>query len=220
MSGPLLLLSAPLLAHNVAATDGAFLSTTSGAHPGVFSYLGAKHMVTGVDHVLFLLGAVFYLSSVRELVLLASAFTVGHSLTLVTGVLAEWPVSEVLIDALIGLSVSYKAWDNLRHGGTFRSTLPWIVLAIGLLHGLGLASKLSAFALDPAARLANLLAFNLGIELGQLLVLGGLLLLLGWWRSRPGFTREARWANYLLLLSGLLLCAAQLRIGLPGLTPS
>ncbi len=204
------LLGSEALAHNVAESDGAFVSSAAGVHFGVFAYLGGKHMITGADHLLFLAGVIFYLRRLADVALFATLFALGHSLTLLAGVLGGWQLNSHGVDAVIALSVIYKALHNL---GTIRqgqSTLRYAVFAFGLAHGLGLATKLQDLSLDPAAIVPNMLGFNLGVELGQLLALGAAWLALGFWRLRPGFAQHGRMANWLILVAGLVLLGDQL----------
>lgn len=213
------LLGSDALAHNVAESDGAFVSTAQGVHFGVFAYLGGKHMITGADHLLFLAGVVFYLRRLADVALFATLFALGHSLTLLAGVLAGWQLNSHGVDAVIALSVIYKALHNLGTISQGQSTLRYAVFAFGLAHGLGLATKLQDLSLDPAAIVPNMLGFNLGVELGQLLALGALWLALGFWRHRTGFAQQGRMANWLILIAGLVLLGDQLTpllVNVPG----
>jgi hypothetical protein len=179
-------------------------------------------MVTGYDHLLFLCGVLFYLARPLQVLHYVSLFALGHSLTLLTGVLLDLPVNPALIDAIIGFSVIYKAFENLdgfRSLG-LRSPAPHTaVFVFGLIHGLGLASRLQAFDMSANGLLANLLAFNVGVEIGQLLALTFIFLLLSRWRRRAGFQREARAANTVLLGAGFLLMFWQLSLWLLGSAP-
>ncbi|MNC00637.1 hypothetical protein D3C75_479680 [compost metagenome] len=210
----LLLSGAPeALAHGVAEGDKGFIQESSGMLLLPFVYLGAKHMVTGYDHLLFLIGVIFFLYRLKDVGLYVTLFALGHSLTLIAGVLGEVRIDAHVIDAIIGLSVVYKALDNL---GAFQR---WIgcqpdtrlaTLLFGLIHGFGLASKLLDFELGADGLVANLIAFNVGVELGQLLALGAILILMGYWRRRPGFWRHAYGANVALMSAGFLLMGYQL----------
>lgn len=178
-----------------------------------FLYLGAKHMFTGYDHVLFLVGVVFFLYRPGQVVLYVSLFTLGHSITLLVGVLAGWRVDPYLVDAIIGLSVVYKAFENmggLDGLGRFRPDARVAVFVFGLFHGLGLATRLTDLTLTDEGLLANLLSFNAGIELGQIAALSIVLLLLVGWRVRPGFAGQAFAANALLMTCGFVLAGNQL----------
>ena len=202
-----------LSAHGVSRRDAAFVATVTGPEPAPFAYLGAKHMVTGYDHLLFLVGVIFFLYRLKDVVTYVSLFTLGHSLTLLGGVLGDVRANAYLIDAVIGLSVVYKGFENI--GGFdrvlgFRPNTKIAVLTFGLFHGFGLATKLQELALPPSGLFANLLSFNVGVELGQVLSLGAVLTGLLYWRSRPGFNRHAFAANALLMMGGFLLVGYQL----------
>jgi hypothetical protein len=175
-------------------------------------YLGAKHMVTGYDHILFLIGVVFFLYRLKDVALYVSMFTIGHSLTLMGGVLTGTGMNPYLIDAIIGLSVVYKGVENV---GGFRKiglsiNAKLAVLIFGLFHGLGLASKLMDLSVSPNGLLANLIGFNLGVEVGQVIVLAIVVTLLNLWRSGPSFQKGAYAANMALIVAGLLLTGYQL----------
>jgi hypothetical protein len=208
-----LLLSPALLAHGVDANTQHFLSVNQGVAIGPFLYIGAKHMVTGYDHLLFLVGVIFFLFRVRDVLVYVSLFTLGHSLTLLFGVLKGINVNPYLIDAIIGLSIVYKAFDNL---GGFRQLLGFqpnnkvAVAVFGLFHGFGLATKLQDFALPQANLWKNLLAFNVGVEVGQFVALFFILIALGFWRRSPSFYTFATATNTLLMTGGLILFGYQL----------
>lgn len=194
-------------AHGVAAQDQNFLASTSGLHIGPFLYLGAKHMITGYDHLLYLAGVIFFLGRFRDVVTFVSLFAVGHSITLLIGVLAGLHVNAYVIDAIIGLSVSYKALENL---GVIRLMDPKsAVFGFGLIHGLGLSSKLQGPSLSPDGLVANMLAFNVGVEVGQALALTVLFGGLAWLRQRPDFSQTATNANVALFSAGLVFFGMQ-----------
>lgn len=178
-----------------------------------FIYLGAKHMVTGYDHLLFLVGVIFFLYRTSEVVKYVSLFTLGHSVTLLVGVWANIPANAYLIDAIIGLSVVYKGFENI---GGFeqafgrRFTPQIAVLVFGLFHGFGLATKLQELALPANGLFANLVAFNVGVEVGQGLALMGILIALSYWRTTPGFKRHAFATNTALMAGGFALMGYQL----------
>ena len=200
-------------AHGVSNRDAAFVRTVTGPAPAPFMYLGAKHMVTGYDHLLFLVGVIFFLYRTSEVVKYVSLFTLGHSVTLLLGVWANVPANAYLIDAIIGLSVVYKGFENI---GGFdqmfgrRINTQWAVLVFGLFHGFGLATKLQELQLPANGLFANLLSFNVGVELGQGLALTGILIALTWWRTRPGFARHAFATNTALMTGGFMLMGYQL----------
>lgn len=210
----LLLSGAPeALAHGVAEGDKGYIQESSGMLLLPFVYLGAKHMVTGYDHLLFLVGVIFFLYRLKDVGLYVTLFALGHSLTLLAGVLDEVRIDAHVIDAIIGLSVVYKALDNLGAFQRWFGCQPDTRLAtlfFGLIHGFGLASKLLDFELAADGLVANLIAFNVGVELGQLLALGAILILMGYWRRHPGFRRHAYGANVALMSAGFLLMGYQL----------
>lgn len=178
-----------------------------------FLYLGAKHMVTGYDHLLFLFGVIFFLYRLRDVTAYVTLFALGHSATLLFGVLSGTHVNAHLVDAIIGLSVVYKGLDNI---GAFRRLVGFqpdtklAVLVFGFFHGFGLATKLQDFALPREGLVANLVAFNVGVELGQVLALGVILIAMGYWRRTAGFREHAFAANVFLMASGFVLVGYQL----------
>lgn len=209
----LLVASGIAAAHGVAEGDKRFILDNPGAQVGPFLYLGAKHMVTGYDHLLFLVGVVFFLYRMRDVALYVSMFTLGHSATLLLGVFAGIHADAYLVDAVIGLSVVYKGFDNL--GGFqrilgFQPSTKAAVLVFGLFHGFGLATKLQEFELSGDGLVANILSFNVGVEIGQLLALGAILVLLSWWRTTKGFQRGAFVTNVALMAGGFILVGYQL----------
>ena len=201
------------LAHGVAEGDAGFIEQSRGVQLAPFVYLGAKHMVTGYDHLLFLFGVIFFLYRLRDVGIYVTLFAIGHSATLLYGVLSGSHVDPYLVDAIIGLSVVYKALDNL---GAYRR---WFgvqpdtraaVLIFGLFHGFGLATKLQDFTLDADGLVANILAFNVGVEIGQLLALTAILLAMDYWRRSAAFARQAFAANLLLMSAGFVLMGYQI----------
>jgi len=208
-----MLLATPLSAHGVAQDDAAFFLTNLGPAVGPFMYLGAKHMFTGYDHLLFLVGVLFFLYRLRDVVLYVSLFTLGHSVTLLAGVLFGVRANPFVIDAIIGLSVVYKAFDNLdglRRFLGFQPDTRLAVLVFGLFHGLGLATTLQETALSREGLVTNMLSFNVGVELGQIAALTGVIIALAYWRTREGFLRHAHVANTLLMAGGFTLVGYQL----------
>ena len=200
-------------AHGVAQDDAAFFLTNSGPAIGPFMYLGAKHMFTGYDHLLFLLGVLFFLYRLRDVVVYVSLFTLGHSLTLLAGVLWGIQANPFVVDAIIGLSVVYKAFDNMdgfrRYLG-FQPNTKYAVLTFGLFHGFGLATTLQEYTLSQAGLLTNMLSFNVGIELGQIFALTGVLIGLAYWRTREGFLKHAFVTNAALMVGGFILMGYQI----------
>ncbi len=201
------------LAHAVAAGDKGYIQEITGVHLIPFVYLGAKHMVTGYDHILFLLGVIFFLYRAKDIGLYVSLFALGHSTTMIFGVLYGVSVSAYLIDAIIGFSVVYKAFENM--GGFerllhIRPNTRAAVLVFGLCHGLGLATKLQEFALSREGLVINIVSFNIGVEIGQFLALTAILIAITVWRTRPGFLRHAFAANTALMTGGFILMGYQL----------
>ncbi len=204
-------LASDLLAHGVAAGDKDLI--TQGRQLAVFFYLGAKHMVTGYDHLLFLVGVIFFLYRLKEVALYVTLFAVGHSITLLYAVLSGTHVNPYLIDAIIGLSVVYKALDNLGFFTRLFGFQPDTRLAVwifGLFHGLGLGTKLQDFSLSTEGLVPNILAFNVGVELGQVLGLSAILIAMGFWRRSSGFHRHAFAANVIVMTCGFILAGYQL----------
>ena len=201
------------LAHAVAEGDKGFIQESSGVMVLPFIYMGAKHMITGYDHLLFLFGVIFFLYRLKDVGLYVTLFAVGHTVTLLLGVLAEINISSYVIDAIIGFSVVYKALDNL---GAFQRWFGYqpdtraATLIFGLLHGFGLATKIQEFEISSDGLIANLIAFNVGVEIGQLLALGGILILMGYWRRTASFWRHAYTANVAMMSAGFLLMGYQI----------
>ncbi len=208
-----LLLASDTFAHNVSKRDAAFVVSNHGAAIGPFLYLGAKHMVTGYDHLLFLVGVIFFLYKLKDVVAYVSLFTLGHSVTLLAGVLGGLHANSYIVDAIIGLSVVYKAFDNMdgfkRVFGVQPNT-KLAVLVFGLFHGFGLATKLQEFSLAPNGLVTNIVSFNVGVEIGQFLALAAVFIALSYWRTRPGFLKHAFLTNTLLMTGGFILVGYQL----------
>jgi HupE / UreJ protein len=200
-------------AHDVAEGDRAFIEQASGRQLIPYAYLGAKHMVTGYDHLLFLLGVIFFLYRMRQVVGYVTLFAVGHSVTLLYGVLTATRVNPYAVDAIIGLSVVYVALDNLgafRRWFGLRPNPQAAVLLFGLVHGFGLATKLQELTRSQEGMVANILAFNVGIELGQVAALGAILIAMTFWRRTSAFGRQAVAANVALMTAGFVLFGYQL----------
>ncbi|MCZ4339377.1 HupE/UreJ family protein [Shewanella colwelliana] len=206
-------LSTSLLAHGVDENTQAFLSVNRGVSILPFVYIGAKHMVTGYDHLLFLVGVIFFLFRGKDIAIYVSLFTLGHSITLLFGVLNDVQVNAYLIDAIIGFSIVYKGFDNL---GGFRRLFGHqpntkIAVAIfGLFHGFGLATKIQEFQLPDEGLVTNILAFNVGVEIGQFLALGVVLIIMSFWRQHRSYLTFSVATNTLLMSSGLMLVGYQL----------
>lgn len=208
-----LLVAGPAAAHGLGGKDAAFVAATQGADIVPFLYLGAKHMVTGYDHLLFILGVIFFLYRMKDVGLYVTLFSVGHSLTLLAGVLGKIEVNPFLVDAIIGLSVAYKAFDNLGGFRTLFGVQPnprVAVFGFGLIHGFGLATKLQALELPQNGLLTNMLSFNVGVEIGQLIALTLMLAVIIVWRSLPSYRRMSTAANVVIMTIGFVLIGFQL----------
>lgn len=202
-----LFVAANLFAHGVAQQDQGFLTGAAGIHLGPYTYLGAKHMVTGYDHILYLAGVIFFLGKLKDVALFVSLFALGHSITLLFGVLLSIHVNPYIIDAIIGLSVCYKALENLN---AIRFLNPkYMVFLFGLAHGFGLSSKLQDLSLSSDGLLTNMLAFNAGVELGQVIALSVLFSVFTWLRKQSNFDAMSQTINVLLFAAGLLLFGMQ-----------
>jgi hypothetical protein len=200
-------------AHNVSKRDASFVQSNKGAAIIPFMYLGAKHMVTGYDHLAFLVGVIFFLYKLKDIVQYVSLFTLGHSITLLAGVLGGIHANPYVIDAIIGLSVVYKAFDNMdgfKRLFGFQPNTKIAVLIFGLFHGFGLATKLQELDLAKNGLITNIVSFNVGVEIGQVLALTAVLIALTVWRTRSGFFRYAFATNTALMTVGLVLVGYQL----------
>ena len=207
------LFSVALAAHGMAKRDALFVQSINGPAIGPFLYLGAKHMVTGYDHLMFLVGVIFFLYRLKDVVQYVSLFTIGHSITLLAGVLGGIRANAYIVDAIIGVSVVYKAFENM--GGFdrlfgFRPNTRAAVTVFGLFHGFGLATKLQEFTISPSGLVTNILSFNVGVEIGQGLALTAVLIAIGYWRRHPGFLAHSLAANTVLMSGGFVLVGHQL----------
>lgn len=207
------LFNATTYAHGVAKGDKGYIQEITGVHIMPFVYLGAKHMFTGYDHILFLLGVIFFLYKLKHIGVYVSLFAVGHSSTMLLGVYFGTNISGYLIDAIIGLSVVYKALDNLgafqRWFGVQPNTKV-MTLVFGLFHGFGLATKIQEYELSRDGLIPNMLAFNVGVEIGQLLALAAILIVMSYWRRTDSFLRHAYTANVVMMTAGFMLIGYQL----------
>jgi hypothetical protein len=200
-------------AHGVSGKDAVFLQGLDGRAILPLMYLGAKHMVTGYDHLLFLVGVIFFLYRLKDVVQYVTLFTIGHSTTLLIGVLGGVRANPYIIDAIIGFSVVYKAFENM---GGFQRVFGYqpntrlAVLVFGFIHGFGLATKLQEFALSPNGLVANIFSFNIGVEIGQALALTAILIALTYWRNHSGFVRHSFATNAVVMSCGFLLIGYQL----------
>jgi len=201
------------LAHAVAEGDKGYIQEITGVNLIPFVYLGAKHMVTGYDHILFLFGVIFFLYRPKHIAIYVSLFAIGHSTTMLLGVYFNVGINSYIIDAIIGLSVVYKALDNM---GAFQRWLGFqpdtkaATLIFGLFHGFGLSSKILDYNISPDGLMPNLLAFNVGVEIGQLTALAMILIAMGFWRRTNSFWRHAYSANVVMMTAGFVLIGYQL----------
>ena len=209
----MLLWTDPVLAHAVTEGDKGYIQEISGVKIIPFIYLGAKHMVTGYDHILFLLGVIFFLHGMKQIAGYVSLFAIGHSTTMLLGVYFNFGINSYIIDAIIGFSVVYKALDNL---GAFRLWFGFqpdtraATLIFGFLHGFGLASKIIEYDISADGLVPNLLAFNVGVEIGQLLALAAILVVMRYWRQTASFVRQAYAANVMMMVAGFTLMGFQI----------
>ena len=200
-------------AHNVTEGDAGYIQEIWGVKIVPFMYLGAKHMITGYDHILFLLGVVFFLYRMKDVAVYVSLFALGHSSTMLLGVWYGWGINAYVVDAIIGLSVVYKALDNL---GAYQSWFGYqpntklATLIFGFIHGTGLATKILDYEMAEDGLLANLIAFNVGVEIGQILALAVILIVMGYWRKSRNFYRDAYTANVIMMAIGFILIGYQI----------
>lgn len=202
-----------VLAHAVTEGDKGYIQEVSGVNLLPFVYLGAKHMMTGYDHILFLFGVIFFLYRLTHIGIYVSLFALGHSTTMILGVYFNLGINSYLIDAIIGLSVVYKALDNLgayQRWFGFQPDTKAATLVFGLFHGFGLATKILEYRISPDGLVPNLLAFNVGVEIGQLLALAVILIAMSYWRRTPSFMRHAYSANVVMMSLGFMLVGYQL----------
>ncbi len=193
-----------LLAHGVSPEDQAILN-----NGGLISYIlvGAKHMVTGYDHLLFLAGVIFYIKGFRDIITFITAFTIGHSITLIGATYLGIKADEHLIDAVIALSVLYKGFENL--GGfekLFKSSSPNLLMMVfifGLIHGFGLSTRLQSFDLGQNQFLAKIICFNIGVELGQIVALIPIIFVIIKWQKMKSYDAFYKAVNTYLVIAGI-----------------
>lgn len=211
--GALTLLPLAAWAHGISEADRQRM--LDGGYPQ-YVELGASHMLTGYDHLLFLCGVVFFLVSFKDVVKFVSVFTLGHSITLILATFFQITWNYYLVDAIIALSVIYKAFDNnggfQKHFQMASPNLLWMVFGFGLLHGFGLSTRLQQLPLgdDAWAMLMRIVSFNVGVELGQIAALVVMVGLLTLWRHRPSFKRFSYAVNLGLFHAGVYLLFTQL----------
>jgi hypothetical protein len=218
----ILLFCVPCHAHGISDADKQAM-----LEGGYLRYvgLGASHMVTGYDHLLFLFGVMFFLSTAKDILKFVTVFTVGHSITLIFATFAGITANYFLVDAVIALSVCYKGFDNndgfKNYLGVRAPNILAMVFAFGLIHGFGLSTRLQQLPLgdDRWGMLGRIISFNVGVELGQVAALLVMVLVLSAWRKRASFARLGRVANDGLVGAGFLLFMMQLHGYLHGAYP-
>lgn len=207
------MLASPAFAHAVAEGDKGYIQEITGPHLIPFIYLGAKHMVTGYDHILFLLGVIFFLYRPKHIATYVSLFAIGHSTTMLAGVYFNIGINSYIIDAIIGLSVVYKALDNMgayQRWFGFQPNTKAATLIFGFFHGFGLSTKIIEYNISPEGLVPNLLAFNVGVEIGQLLALSAILIVISYWRWKPSFWKHAYTMNVAMMVAGFVLIGYQI----------
>lgn len=201
---------AQALAHGVSGDDAHTITEDVGISEKMFDFfiLGAKHMITGYDHLLFILGIVFLLTNFKSIVKYISYFTIGHSITLIFATLAGITFNYHIVDAIIGLSILYKGYDNLfdvKKKFNIPFDAKWIILGFGLVHGFGLSTRLQALDLPQNNLLAYILSFNVGVEAGQIIVLAFFVWALNYFRKHRHFGTFKDYANQGLIGAGIFL---------------
>lgn len=205
---PFLLASPSVFAHGISAADKAAM-----LNGGYLKYvwLGATHMLTGYDHLLFIFGVIFFLTTFKDIVRFISVFTLAHCITLIFATFLKITANYYLIDAVIALSVMYKGFENLDG---FKKFFDWqppsllkMVFIFGLIHGFGLSTRLQQLPLgdDKVSMLIRILSFNVGVEVGQIIALAIMLVLLSGWRKTPSFVKFSKMANVGLVAGGIFL---------------
>jgi hypothetical protein len=204
-------LAANAFAHGMSEADQA---AALAAGPLEYIKLGAGHMLTGYDHLLFLFGVMFFLTKFQDIVKFITAFTIGHCITLIFATLLHIRANYFLIDAVIALTVCYKAFDNLdgfkKWLGTASPNLLGMVFCFGLIHGFGLSTRLQQLPLGHDGLILKILSFNVGVELGQIVALVLMGFLLAQWRHLDSFKVFSKVGNVALFAAGVLLFLMQM----------
>nr|MBF0223784.1 HupE/UreJ family protein [Desulfobulbaceae bacterium] len=179
-----------------------------------YVWLGATHMFTGYDHLLFIFGVIFFLTGFRDIVKYITAFTLGHSITLIFATVFSISANYFLIDAVIALSVCYKGFENIDGFKKFldRSSpnLLLVIFSFGLVHGFGLSTRLQQLPLGESGLIMRILSFNVGVEIGQVIALAIMLLILSGWRMSKSFTQFSAISNGGLIAAGAFLFIMQM----------
>jgi len=179
-----------------------------------YIWIGATHMLSGYDHLAFVFGIIFFLTKFTDIVKYITAFTVGHSITLIYATFNAIQINYFLIDAVIALSVCYIAFHNIdgfkKYFNIKAPNMMAMIFSLGLIHGLGLSTRLQQLPLNPDHLLMNIISFNVGIELGQIAALAMMLLLITVFRKSHFFPSFSKISNYFLILAGAFLFLMQM----------
>lgn len=207
-----LVIAGPAFAHGMSEAD-----QIRAAGGGILEFLrqGAVHMITGYDHLLFLFGVIFFLTQFKDILKFVTAFTIGHCITLIGATFLGIQANYFLIDAVIALTVCYKGFDNVggfeKYFGMKSPNLLAMVFIFGLIHGFGLSTRLQTLTIGTGFELlGKILAFNVGVEVGQVAALAVMVLILTGWRRTESFQRFSLAANTGLIIVGGLLLIMQL----------
>ena len=178
-----------------------------------YMWLGATHMLTGYDHLLFVFGIVFFLTTFMDVIKYITAFTVGHSITLISATLMGITANYYLIDAVIALSVCYIGYENTGGFRKYFEKSPNLLLAVflfGFIHGFGLSTRLQQLPLGDDGLIWRILSFNVGIELGQVGALCVMVALLFKFRRTQSFLKISSVSNSGLIVAGAFLFLMQM----------
>lgn len=196
--------------HDVSGSDQELLQ-----NGGLWAYIqvGATHMLTGYDHLLFLAGVVFYLSDLKDIIKFISVFTLGHCITLIGATYLGITANEHLVDSIIALSVFYKGFENLNGFKKLKINPPHILFMLGLfglIHGFGLSTRLQSFDMGSEEILAKILCFNLGVEIGQVLALIPIVFIISLSRNYKNYKAFYKATNSYLVIAGVILFVYQI----------
>ena len=207
----LLLIPVVALAHGISEADRQAMLAGGNVR---YVWLGATHMLTGYDHLLFIFGVIFFLTGFRDIVKYITIFTLGHSITLIFATVFGISANYFLVDAVIALSVCYKGFDNLdgfrKFLGRPSPNLLLVIFGFGLVHGFGLSTRLQQLPLGESGLIMRILSFNVGVEIGQIIALAIMLLIISGWRKTNSFTQFSTVSNSALIAAGVFLFMMQL----------
>lgn len=207
----LLLITSQAFAHGMSEAEKQIIIEGGNLH---YIWIGATHMLSGYDHLAFVFGIIFFLTRFRDIVKYITAFTIGHSITLIFATFNAIQINYFLIDAVIALSVCYIAFHNLdgfkKYLNVKAPNMLAMIFSLGLIHGLGLSTRLQQLPLDAENLLMNIISFNVGIELGQITALAVMLVLISAFRKSKHFPTFAKISNYFLILAGGFLFLMQM----------